>query len=95
MDLKVYSFKLLFFSSTKQNLSLIIITDLLQKEPNMDKSLLDILVCPVCKGELKITIEEERDGEIWTGTLTCSKCNYDYPIEEGIPSLLPPGQNKE
>jgi uncharacterized protein YbaR (Trm112 family) len=61
----------------------------------MDQSLLNILVCPVCKGELKITVKEERDSEIWSGTLTCDKCDYDYPIKEGIPCLLPPNHNKE
>lgn len=56
----------------------------------MKKNLMDILVCPVCKGELKLTISEEKDAEIVSGSLHCPKCNVDYPIENAIPNLLPP-----
>jgi uncharacterized protein YbaR (Trm112 family) len=60
----------------------------------MKKELMDIIVCPVCKGELELTISEEKDGEIVSGTLTCRKCNVIYPIEDTIPNLLPPeGEN--
>jgi uncharacterized protein YbaR (Trm112 family) len=58
----------------------------------MKRELMDILVCPVCKGELKLTVTEER-GEIITGSLHCPKCRVDYPITEGIPNLLPPEQS--
>jgi uncharacterized protein len=43
--------------------------------------LLQILACPVCKGEL-MQIEEGT-------TLHCQPCNRDYPVVEGIPMLLP------
>ena len=56
----------------------------------MKPSLMEIIVCPVCKGDLKLTVESEKDGEIISGTLRCGKCNVDYLIEEGIPNLLPP-----
>ncbi|MCI4322632.1 MAG: methytransferase partner Trm112 [Thermoplasmata archaeon] len=56
----------------------------------MQPGLLEILCCPVCRGELRLTIASERDGEIWTGTLSCPKCPAEYPIEDGIPNLLPP-----
>ena len=56
----------------------------------MKKELMDILACPLCKGELQLTITEEKDGEIWTGSLTCTACEQSYPISEGIPNLLPP-----
>ena len=51
---------------------------------------MDILVCPVCKGKLELSVEEENGEEIVTGSLYCSKCNVSYPIVEGIPNLLPP-----
>jgi uncharacterized protein YbaR (Trm112 family) len=60
----------------------------------MKKELMDILACPVCKGELKleIGIEDEEDEEIIAGTLYCEQCNTYYHIEDGIPNLLPPNR---
>jgi len=58
----------------------------------MKKELMDILVCPVCKGELKLSVDEENEAEIVTGSLHCSKCDVTYPIVETIPNLLPPEQ---
>jgi len=52
---------------------------------------MDILVCPVCKGELKLTVGEEKE-EIISGSLHCPKCGVDYPIINNIPNLLPPEQ---
>jgi uncharacterized protein len=57
----------------------------------MKKDLMDILCCPVCKGDLKLTVKKEEGGEIIDGSLYCAKCNETYPIEDGIPNLLPPG----
>jgi uncharacterized protein len=57
----------------------------------MKKDLMDILCCPVCKGDLKPTVKKEEGGEIIDGSLYCAKCNETYPIEDGIPNLLPPG----
>ncbi|MDY6865579.1 MAG: methytransferase partner Trm112 [Halobacteriota archaeon] len=56
----------------------------------MKKELMDILACPVCKSDLSLTIGDEDGEEILTGTLHCEKCNYDYPIKDSIPNLLPP-----
>jgi uncharacterized protein len=58
----------------------------------MKKKLMDILVCPMCKGELKLTIENENGDEIITGSLFCAKCKENYPIKESIPHLLPPSK---
>lgn len=58
----------------------------------MKRDLMDILACPVCKGDLVLTLKEEEGGEIVTGDLYCEKDNYHYPIEDGIPNLLPPEQ---
>lgn len=52
---------------------------------------MDILACPVCKGDLELHIEAEDDtGEVVEGSLYCGKCDQRYPIEGGIPNLLPP-----
>ena len=55
---------------------------------------MDILVCPVCRGELDLTVTESDvdTGEIVEGTLRCPKCVETYPISTGIPDLLPPEQ---
>jgi uncharacterized protein YbaR (Trm112 family) len=52
--------------------------------------LMEILCCPMCKGDLVLTVDEEDDKEIINGSLFCGKCNEYYPIEEGIPNMLPP-----
>lgn len=46
----------------------------------LDKELLDILVCPDCKGELDYRETEER--------LICKKCGLKYPVRDGIPVML-------
>ncbi len=51
---------------------------------------MNILCCPVCKGDLTLTVKKENDSEVIEGTLYCKKCNENYPIEDGIPNLLPP-----
>jgi len=56
------------------------------------KELTDILVCPVCKGELELGVEEENETEVVTGSLYCRKCDEYYPIVDTIPHLLPPDQ---
>ena len=56
----------------------------------MRHDLMEIIVCPLCKSELTLTVEKEVDGEIETGKLVCQGCSETYPIEDGIPNLLPP-----
>ncbi len=51
---------------------------------------MDILCCPVCKGDLALRVDGEDEKEILEGSLHCSACNVYYPIHEGIPNLLPP-----
>jgi uncharacterized protein len=45
------------------------------------KELLDILVCPKCKGGL---IFAEKDS-----SLVCAACALKYPVRDGIPVMLP------
>lgn len=47
----------------------------------IDKELLDILVCPVCKGKLEY--DEEHN------VLICQESRLKYPIVDGIPVMLP------
>ncbi len=58
----------------------------------MKKELMDILACPVCKGDLELSVREENETEIVDGSLYCAKCNVRYPIMDTIPNLLPPEQ---
>lgn len=53
----------------------------------MKESLLKILACPACKGDLELDIEKS-DKEIIEGILTCQSCNRDYPIRNYIPRFV-------
>lgn len=46
----------------------------------IDKELLDILACPKCKGDIRLT--ENGEG------LVCDACKLMYPIKDGIPVML-------
>ncbi|MGV6827552.1 MAG: Trm112 family protein [bacterium] len=46
----------------------------------MDKQLLDILACPVCKGKL---VYKKNDNE-----LICKADRLAFPIRDGIPVML-------
>jgi uncharacterized protein YbaR (Trm112 family) len=62
----------------------------------MRRDLVEIVCCPVHKTPLLLTVEEQdAHGDIVEGTLRCRECGFDYPIEEGIPNLLPPEYHVE
>lgn len=46
----------------------------------MDSKLLDVLVCPVCKGPL---VYRKTEAE-----LICRPCRLAYAIRDGIPVML-------
>lgn len=48
----------------------------------MDKKLLDILVCPICKGKLVYKADAEE--------LICKVDRLAFPIRDGIPVMLQP-----
>ena len=56
----------------------------------MRRQLMDILVCPECRSELSLSVTEERDDEIVSGSLKCQSCSETYLIEDAIPNMLPP-----
>lgn len=52
---------------------------------------MDILACPVCKYHpLELKVKKEDEKEILEGEIRCPKCDVVYPIEDGIPNMLPP-----
>ena len=55
----------------------------------MKRDLLNTLCCPQCKGDLSLRSENEIDTNTINGTLSCALCAVDYPIQDGIPILLP------
>jgi uncharacterized protein YbaR (Trm112 family) len=46
----------------------------------MDSRLLDILVCPICKGPLRLDKEHQ--------TLDCKADHLAFPIRDGIPVMI-------
>tara|TARA_B100001750_G_C15313684_1_gene498608 strand:+ start:290 stop:472 length:183 start_codon:yes stop_codon:yes gene_type:complete len=56
----------------------------------MKKELMEILACPVCKEPLRLAVTEEKDSDVVSGSLHCTVCLQDYPIENSIPNMLPP-----
>jgi len=46
----------------------------------LDKKLLDILACPICKGPLEYNKENAE--------LTCKADRLAYPVRDGIPVML-------
>lgn len=46
----------------------------------LSEQLLEILACPVCKGDLEYSQEPEY--------LRCPECKKRYPVRDGIPVML-------
>jgi len=53
---------------------------ILEKIMSINSKLLEILACPVCKTDIKLTADEKG--------LKCVQCNRVYPIKEDIPVML-------
>ncbi len=47
---------------------------------SINKALLEILACPVCKTDVKLTSDEKG--------IKCVKCHRVYPIKDEIPVML-------
>ena len=54
-----------------------------REEPPMDKRLLELLVCPICKGPLRTA------GSGNTLELVCRADRLAYAVRDGIPMMLP------
>jgi len=54
----------------------------------MKPRLLELLVCPACKGDLTARTDQVTDGEIVTGALACAACRASYPVTAGIPRFV-------
>ena len=50
----------------------------------MDHRLIDLLVCPICKGPLELA----RDDESRPVEFRCAADRLGYPIRDGIPVML-------
>lgn len=61
----------------------------------MKQDLMEILCCPVHKTDLVLTIKAKNEAEILEGDLFCAQCSFHYPIEGGIPNLLPPDMHEK
>ena len=47
----------------------------------VDQQLLDILICPNCKGKVEYRAAEQK--------IVClGKCKYSYPVKDDIPIML-------
>lgn len=49
---------------------------------NLDPALLEILVCPRCRADLRV------DDEAAELVCTCAECALAYPVRDDIPVLL-------
>lgn len=56
---------------------------------------MDILVDPVDKAPLELEVDEREGEEIISGRLIGTETGEVYPIEDGIPNLLPPDMRDE
>ena len=61
----------------------------------MRKDLMEILACPVSKGTLVLTVEEEDGDEVIKGTLYSPDSGHTSRIDDGIANLLPPDLQAE
>jgi uncharacterized protein len=57
-----------------------VVSLILERLIGMDSKLLDILVCPLCKGPL---VYRKAEAE-----LLCRPCRLGYPIKDDIPVML-------
>jgi len=53
----------------------------MERKEKVAPDLLEILACPICKGDL--IYDEEKN------ILICQNCAVYYEVKEGIPDLIP------
>lgn len=55
----------------------------MEKKEIISEELIGVLVCPICKGNLKLTNYHNKNHG-----LKCSGCKKIFPIKEGIAIML-------
>ena len=53
----------------------------------MKESLVEYLICPICKKNLTLKIQKKTRGEINEGQLVCLK-QHMFPVKDGIPNFV-------
>ncbi len=56
----------------------------------MDEHLIEIIVCPGCRGELRWDIRLRGEGRLWEADGACADCEAVYQVREGIGAFLTP-----
>ena len=55
----------------------------------MNAELLEILCCPECRGDLRLTDGRLAGARVESGTIVCSACGRRYPVSGFIPRFVP------
>ncbi|MEK6982258.1 MAG: methyltransferase domain-containing protein [Candidatus Micrarchaeota archaeon] len=55
----------------------------------MKEKLLDIIVCPTCKGNLNLKATKQINDDVEEGMLNCRKCKVGYNIINSVPRFVP------
>jgi ubiquinone/menaquinone biosynthesis C-methylase UbiE len=56
----------------------------------MREELLRFLCCPICHGDLKLTVQDTSSDVVLSGRLACDSCHRVYRVSNGIPDFLLP-----
>lgn len=51
--------------------------------------LAEFLICPECRGPLRLDVRKQEHEEIVEGEFECRQCSLGYPIRGGIPRFVP------
>jgi ubiquinone/menaquinone biosynthesis C-methylase UbiE/uncharacterized protein YbaR (Trm112 family) len=54
----------------------------------MKESLLNLIACPVCHGQLTLHVTQANGEHIEEGSLFCNPCSETYPIHKKMPYLI-------
>jgi len=60
----------------------------------MHQDVVNWVRCPTC-GSTAVELNPSNTAEVETGSIGCGSCGREYPIEHGIPFLLPPELREE
>lgn len=55
----------------------------------MRDELSELLCCPNCRKDLHLQVFVQEEDDVVEGLLVCSGCERTYPIDDGIPHMLP------